>query len=121
MGGGIRGTEGHRVKCEHSSRAAALFLPQRIGTPPSSPDDHPLCCAGNFSCPSIVEWTDDTVKIVYTVRGPCVVLGFSLASRPWLGWLGPRNAWENAGCRVLPLCAAPPAILPSSDRLLIHV
>lgn len=34
--------------------------------------------AGNFSCPSIVEWTDDTVKIVYTVR--IVSQGFM-----WLG------------------------------------
>lgn len=27
------------------------------------------CAAGNFACPTIVEWTDDTVKIVYTVWG----------------------------------------------------
>ncbi|PRW44584.1 BNR Asp-box repeat [Chlorella sorokiniana] len=29
---------------------------------------------GNFSCPSIVEWTDDTVKIVYTVWGEGIKL-----------------------------------------------
>lgn len=34
------------------------------------------CAAGNFACPSIIEWTEDTVKIAYTVWGT----GIKLAS-----------------------------------------
>lgn len=67
-----------RFVCPNSSLlrtqfAAALEAPCSPCHPPAclhrQPNRHgPSVVAGNFSCPSIVEWTDDTVKIVYTVR-----------------------------------------------------
>lgn len=49
---------------------AAASSSRTDAPPPHQPAMH----AGNFACPSIVEWSDDTVKVVYTVWGEGVRL-----------------------------------------------
>lgn len=56
-------------------KPAGLQDPQARGCWPVAlrPCATAACChpppAGNFACPSIVEWAEDTVKVVYTSWG----------------------------------------------------
>lgn len=50
------------ICCTHHTPSSAL-------TPAALPPSGPRCCAGKYSCPSIIQWSDDTVKVSYTVWG----------------------------------------------------
>ena len=55
----------------HSRRPPITTSTHRPPPPPPPPPCLPACSppGANFSCPSVVEWSDDTIKVAYTVWG----------------------------------------------------